>query len=101
MGVLQGKFRRAFGERVFEESEAFFKSAIGCRSVEDEETDFVPEITFILAADNADCALEFFAVDPEFAVEGHGRKALDEPIRRVIDVALAREELFAIPIGAN
>jgi hypothetical protein len=71
------------------------------RGVEHDVAHLVPEVWFILAADDADSALKLLAADPEFAVEGLPRQAGREPGRRLERIALPRQELLAVPESTN
>src|SRR5258708_31402640 len=62
---------------------------------------FVPEIAFVLAADDADGALEFLAINPQFTVARYVGQAFDEPGWSVEEIPMPGKELFAIPVGAH
>ncbi len=83
------------------ELEALFEGAGVGGGVEDEELDLFPVVAFVLAADDGGGFLEGFAGEEEFAVERVFRQALDEPIGGVEDVAEARDEAVAVPVGAE
>src|SRR6185503_1623367 len=91
--VRPGELRAAFRQCVLEKGEPVLETARSGRGVEDEKSHFVPEFAFILAAHNADRALELLAVDPEFTIQRHIRQPFDEPCRSMIKIALTREEL--------
>ena len=84
-----------------EEGHASLEQIRHCRSVEDHESDLLPVFALVLAADDAHGPLELLAIEPQFAVERHVRQAGDEPVGGVIQVALARQELLAVPVGAD
>src|SRR5262245_46625446 len=54
-----------------------------------------------MPADDADGALERLAADPQLAVERDRRQAVEEPVGGEVDVALARDELLAVPVGPH
>src|SRR5206468_12953009 len=99
--VRSGELRAAFGQRVLEKLKPVLETARGGGGVEDEKSHFVPEAALVLAADNADRALELLAINPEFTVERHLGQSIDEPRRSMVKIALAREELFAVPVGPH
>src|SRR5687768_4904484 len=99
--MMAGKFQGGLNEGLLEEGNSILETTRHGRRVENDKAHLLPEIALVLPADDADSALEFFTVDPEFAIERHSGQAFDEPFWRVIDVALAGKELFAVPVGAD
>src|SRR5207302_5756958 len=99
--MLQSELCCTLGQSVLEKSEPVLETAIHRRRIKDEETHFVPQIVFVLSPDNADSALKFLSINPEFAIQRYCGQSFDEPIRRMVNVALAREKLPAVPIGAH
>ena len=71
------------------------------RGVEHDETDLPPMVALVVAADDAHRALERLAVQPQFAVQGHAGQPGCEPRGGMIDIALPRKELPAIPPGPH
>jgi len=80
---------------------AVFEPAAGGRGVEDDEAHVAPEVGLVLAADDADGPLERLAGDPQLAIERRRGQFVGEPVGRVEQVAQAREELFAVPVGPH
>src|SRR5689334_21663417 len=62
---------------------------------------FPPERALVLAADDADGALELLAADPELAIQRFQRQAGGEPVRCEVAMPLARQKLRAGPEGAH
>src|SRR5579871_5781353 len=82
---------------LFQKLHPRFKNT-GCRgSVENQIADGPPLLSLVLAADDADGSLKRFPVQPQFAVEWHIGETSREPVRRVIQIPLTRQELLAIP----
>ena len=71
------------------------------RSIEHQIRDLPPVLALVLPADDADRPLKRLAGQPQFAVERRLRQRLDEPVRGVIEVALPRDELLAVPVGPH
>ena len=70
-------------------------------SVEQHVLDLPPVVALVLPADDAHGTLERLAVEPQFAVERYGGQAGDEPVGSMIDVALPRKKLLAVPLGPH
>src|SRR5271156_5895332 len=99
--MQRGELRRAAGERVLEEIKPLLEAAGSRGRVENQECHLVPEGGLVLAADNADRALELLAINPRLAIERRGRQSLNEPCRGVVKVSLARQELFPVPVSPH
>src|SRR5207248_3841294 len=69
VGMLQSELCCTLGQSVLEKSEPVLETAIHRRRIKDEETHFVPQIVFVLPPDNADSALKFLSINPEFAIQ--------------------------------
>ena len=96
LSVLQ-RWAEAFANEV----EPVLELLLQGRGVEDDEADLLPVITSVLATDDADRPLERLAAEPEFAIERDCRQTREEPLRGVVQVPLTRDELLAIPVGAD
>src|SRR5437588_12701331 len=88
-------------EQVLEEVDPLLEAAGLRRRVEDHVAQLAPVIALVLPARDAHGALKLLASQPQFAVERIIRQAVEEPVRRIIDVSVAREELLAVPVGAD
>src|SRR5687767_14983702 len=93
--------KRVFAHCLLEKLEAAFEWLLDVRRIEDEVFHFFPKIGFVLTAYDPNRSLKGFSSEPQFTVEREIGKAGDEPIRRVVQIALSRNELFAVPIGTN
>ena len=56
----------------------------GC--IKHEEVDLLPQVAFVLAADDADCPLELLASQPQFAIQRYIGQAGYEPVRGVENI---------------
>src|SRR5262249_28728314 len=90
----------ALAEEVLEEAQAGLELAALGRGVEYNVAHLAPGLAAGVRAGDAPGALELLSAEAQLAVQGHRRQALDEPVRRQEQVALAaRQELLAVPVG--
>jgi hypothetical protein len=80
---------------------SFLKWAVVRWSVEHQELDLFPEITFIVTAHDAHGTLELLPPDPKLAIQWLKRQSGGKPVRSIKPISLARQKLFAIPIGPD
>ena len=71
------------------------------RGIEDEIADLAPHFGGITAPHDRDGALELLAADPQFAIERSVGQSPSEPLGSDVTVAIAGEELLAVPIRAD
>src|SRR5689334_1500227 len=97
--------RRVLGpvltQAVTDERQAGLEALIERRGIEHDECDVFPVIALVLTTNDADGAMEHLASEPQFTIERHIWQSGHEPVRRIEQVAQARAELLAVPVGAN
>ena len=98
VGVERGERRLPPREAVPEEPHPLLERPARRRGIEHQEADLLPGVRLVLPADDADRPLERFAGDPQLAVERQVGQPLDEPVGSVVKVALAGDELLAVPV---
>ena len=62
----------AVADGLLDKRQACLEALVQGRGIEDDIGEFLPQVAPILPPDNADGALEFFSVNPKFAVKRNG-----------------------------
>ena len=92
---------RSLADALVDELQALLEGLFQLGRIEDDVADLLPVVALVLPADDADGALELLAAQPQFAVERHVGQAGDEPVGGVEEIAQPRQELLAVPEGAD
>ena|ERR1700730_192542 len=85
-----GVRRLVLAQGLVDERQAVLEAFLQGRGIEDDIADLLPQVALVLPADNADCALELLAAEPEFAVEWHVGQASTKPFGSMKEIAQPR-----------
>ena len=83
------------------EIQTLLEPALGLRGVEDHVPHRLPAVVRRRAADDTHRIGKFLPPDPQFPIQGNGRKILGEPLRRGKGVARPGHKPLARPIAAH
>ncbi len=93
--------RGAAVEHLVEGPQALLEHGVDAGDVEDQVAYLAPIVALVLASDDADSALEGADAAIKLAVERRRREAPGEPVGREVEVAEARDQALAVPVGAH